>query len=103
MFQQVDDPLVLLSELQGQYAFALVDGDRKQVFAARDSSGKEHMYFEIDEDGGLTISNERLRVNSPRDWAGGMGGIASWALFVWQACQGSSVCFDASTAYGKGV
>lgn len=64
MFQQVDDPLVLLSELQGQYAFALVDGDRKQVFAARDSSGKEHLYFEIDEDGGLTISNERLRVNS---------------------------------------
>lgn len=60
-----DDPLIVLSELQGQYAFALFDGDRKHVFAARDSSGKERLYFEIDDDGGVTISNSNtLHVNS---------------------------------------
>lgn len=52
-----EDPLIVLSELQGQYAFALFDGDRKHVFAARDSSGKERLYFEIEDDGGVTISN----------------------------------------------
>lgn len=69
-----DDPLIVLSELQGQYAFAMFDGDRKQVFAARDSSGKERLYFEIDDDGGVTITNsETLQVNS----ADGLGHV-SW-------------------------
>lgn len=55
-----EDPLIVLSELQGQYAFALFDADRKHVFAARDSSGKERVYFEIDDDGGVTISNSNM-------------------------------------------
>jgi len=67
-----EDPLIVLSELQGQYAFALYDGDKKQAFAARDSSGKEHLYFEIDDDGGLTISNSDDLVVSSAD---GMGSV----------------------------
>ena len=73
MFSQGEDPLILLSELQGQYAFAMYDGDKRQAFAARDSSGREPLFFEIDDDGGLSISNERLLVTS----ADGMG-FVTW-------------------------
>lgn len=42
---------------QGQYAFALLDGDKRQVFAARDSSGSEPLFFELGEDGAVSVSN----------------------------------------------
>lgn len=64
MFTQGDDPLVQLSELQGQYAFVIYDGERRQIFTARDSSGRDDLFFEIDEDGGITISNKRVKVSS---------------------------------------
>jgi len=64
MFSHGDDPLILLSELQGQYAFVVYDGDKRQLFAARDSSGRENLYFEIDDDGGLTISNAKIEVTT---------------------------------------
>ena len=60
-----EDPLIVLSELQGQYAFVMYNGDKKQVFAARDSSGKERLYFEVDDENGVTVSNAGdLRVRS---------------------------------------
>lgn len=40
-----DSLLLLLSELQGRYAFLLYDGDRRQVFAARDPSGAERLFY----------------------------------------------------------
>jgi hypothetical protein len=58
-----EDPLVLLSELQGQFAFVLFDG--RQVFAARDSSGKERLFYEITDDGAVSLSNSKLKVQSP--------------------------------------
>ncbi|KAL4426703.1 hypothetical protein ABPG77_004759 [Micractinium sp. CCAP 211/92] len=51
------DLLVLLSELQGQYAFVLFDGEKRQVFAARDSSGGEPLFYCLDEDGAVSLSN----------------------------------------------
>ena len=63
--RNAEDPLMVLSELQGQYAFVTYNGDRKQVFAARDSSGKERLYFELDDENGVTVSNAKdLRVQS---------------------------------------
>ncbi|GIL45747.1 hypothetical protein Vafri_2908 [Volvox africanus] len=49
--------LLMLSELQGQYAFVLYDSSKKQAFAARDPSGAEPLYFKIDEDGGVQYTN----------------------------------------------
>ncbi|KAL4859195.1 Asparagine synthetase [glutamine-hydrolyzing] 1 [Chlorella vulgaris] len=57
-----EDLLVMLSELQGQYSFALYDGEKRQVFAARDSSGSEPLFFEVGEDGGLNLSNSQPMV-----------------------------------------
>ena len=72
--RNAEDPLMVLSELQGQYAFVMYNGDRKQVFAARDSSGKERLYFELDDENGVTVSNAKdLRVRS----VDGMG----WVVF----------------------
>ncbi|KAL4458720.1 hypothetical protein ABPG75_013585 [Micractinium tetrahymenae] len=51
------DLLVLLSELQGQFAFVLFDGEKRQVFAARDSSGGEPLFYCLDEDGAVSLSN----------------------------------------------
>lgn len=63
--RNAEDPLMVLSELQGQYAFVMYNGDRKQIFAARDSSGKERLYFELDDENGVTVSNSKdLRVRS---------------------------------------
>ena len=39
--------------MQGQYAFAIYDGHRKQVFAARDPSGSEPLYMHVDDDDGV--------------------------------------------------
>lgn len=51
-----------LSPPQGQYSFALFDGEKRQVFAARDSSGSEPLYYELAEDGSLSLSNSRPAV-----------------------------------------
>lgn len=64
MFARGEEPLILLSELQGQYAFVLYDSEKKQVFAARDSSGKEPLFVEIADDGAISLANTRLSVPS---------------------------------------
>ena len=46
--------------MQGQYAFAAYDAERKQVFAARDPSGKEPLYYSFAEDGGVSFANQAL-------------------------------------------
>ena len=61
------DALLLLSELQGQYSFVLYDGERRQVFAARDSSGSEPLYYELDEDGAVSLSNAQPLVPNGDD------------------------------------
>lgn len=38
---------------QGEFAFFIWDDDRKQVFAARDPSGFEPLYYHVDEDDGI--------------------------------------------------
>lgn len=47
---------------QGQYSFVLFDGEKRQVFAARDSSGSEPLYFELGEDGDVSLSNAQPAV-----------------------------------------
>jgi len=64
MFARGEEPLILLSELQGQYAFVLYDSEKKQVFAARDSSGREPLFVEIADDGAISLANTRLSVPS---------------------------------------
>jgi asparagine synthetase B (glutamine-hydrolysing) len=62
MYKSGTEPLVLLSELQGQYAFVLYDGDRRNIFLARDSSGEEPLYYEIEDNGGINVSNSQVEV-----------------------------------------
>jgi asparagine synthetase B (glutamine-hydrolysing) len=69
MWARGEDPLILLSELQGAYSFALYDGDRRQLFAARDSSGSEPLLFCVDDDGGASVSNAPLAVGGGVEWA----------------------------------
>jgi hypothetical protein len=38
------------------------DGEKRQVFAARDSSGSEPLYYELGEDGGVSLSNAQPSV-----------------------------------------
>lgn len=40
---------VVLSELQGAYAFVILDSSKKQAFAARDPSGGETLYYLLDD------------------------------------------------------
>lgn len=63
LYARGEDPFVLLSELQGQFAFAIYDG--RQVFAARDPSGKEPLYYDITDDGAISISNSPIKMLSP--------------------------------------
>ncbi|KXZ47080.1 hypothetical protein GPECTOR_38g317 [Gonium pectorale] len=49
--------LLMLSELQGQFAFVLYDSTRKQAFAARDPSGAEPLYYKVDASGGVMYTN----------------------------------------------
>eukprot|EP00798_Chlamydomonas_sp_ICE-L_P014268 gene14268-20242_t len=62
---------LLLSELQGQYAFVMYDGERKSVLAARDPSGAENLYYKDGEDGSVAWTNslEHLPIGEdPSDW-----------------------------------
>lgn len=58
--------------MQGQYAFSICDGEKRCAFAARDSSGRESLYYEIDDDGAVSLSNTPLAV--PAD-----AGFVQWA------------------------
>eukprot|EP00210_Caulerpa_lentillifera_P004082 g3895.t1 len=60
------DPLLLLSDLQGHYAFVIYNSEDKNVFAARDASGKEPLYYKTDHEkggGGVTLSNKPMYIN----------------------------------------
>ena len=52
--------VIFFASVQGQYAFAAYDAERKQVFAARDPSGKEPLFYSIAEDGGVSFANQAL-------------------------------------------
>ncbi len=48
--------------MQGQFAFVIYDGHRKQAFAARDPSGLEELYYHVDEDGGVSFASAPMEV-----------------------------------------
>lgn len=85
------DPFLLLSELQGQYAFAVYDSERKQVLAARDGSGREPLFYSIDEDGGLSLSNAPLTLPDTL-MAGGHWEQLPPGHFIAGGCAFASAC-----------
>ncbi|KAG2448871.1 hypothetical protein HYH02_006221 [Chlamydomonas schloesseri] len=50
--------VMMLAELQGQYAFVLYDAVKKQAFAARDPSGSEPLFYKLDADGAVLFTND---------------------------------------------
>ncbi|DBA86192.1 hypothetical protein WJX77_012289 [Trebouxia sp. C0004] len=63
--------LIMLSELQGQYACMIYDSSRKQVFAARCPGGQQPLYFSVDDDGSTSFVNKPIDVpggESAEDW-----------------------------------
>ena len=54
------DPLLVLSELQGHYAFVIYDSEQKSVFAARDASGKQPLYYTTNREKGMSLSSVPL-------------------------------------------
>lgn len=69
--QKEGGELIVLSELQGQYAFVIYDNNRRQAFAARDPSGSETLFFRMDEDGAISFASSRSaipEVDRSRGW-----------------------------------
>eukprot|EP00775_Hariotina_reticulata_P006219 gene6219-6456_t len=65
------DELIMLSELQGEFAFVIYDNKHKQAFAARDPSGSETLYYHLAEDGALSFASSRMAVpeaEQPDQW-----------------------------------
>lgn len=56
------DLLIMMSQLQGAFAFCIWDDVRKQMFAARDPSGFEPLYYHFDEDEGINLTNQPFTV-----------------------------------------
>lgn len=52
---------------QGQYSFAIFDSERRQVFAARDSTGLEPLFYQEDEDGNIGLTNDPASVPEDAD------------------------------------
>ncbi|KIY98570.1 asparagine synthetase-related protein [Monoraphidium neglectum] len=69
---QHDSELVLLSELQGQYAFVIVDSKRG-AFAARDASGTETLFYRIADDGSAAFASSEGAIPEA-EHAGAPGG-----------------------------
>lgn len=76
-FDDDDEQMIMLSELQGQYAFVIYDNHKKQAFAARDPSGAEPLYYQIGSDGCVSFTNspEQLPADNHADsgHAAGLG------------------------------
>eukprot|EP00878_Enallax_costatus_P001544 GHUV01001695.1.p1 GENE.GHUV01001695.1~~GHUV01001695.1.p1 ORF type:complete len:338 (+),score=71.75 GHUV01001695.1:200-1213(+) len=69
--QQEGNELIMLSELQGEFAFVIYDNKHKQPFAARDPSGEEHLYYHVTEDGAISFASDRLAIpdgEQPHEW-----------------------------------
>lgn len=68
------DPLLVLSELQGHYSFVIYDSEDKNIFAARDASGKESLYYKTDQEkGGTTLSNKAIYLTESEEEDKGTG------------------------------
>lgn len=69
--QRDDNEVIMLSELQGEFAFVIYDNKRKQAFAARDPSGDEPLFYHITEEGDMSFAGSRLAVpdgEQPHEW-----------------------------------
>lgn len=69
--QREGDEVIMLSELQGEFAFVIYDNKRKQAFAARDPSGDEPLYFHISDEGDVSFAGSRLAIpdgEQPHEW-----------------------------------
>lgn len=54
------EEIILLSELQGQYAFVVYDSSKRKIFAARDASGKEPLWYREEEHGAISLTNNPI-------------------------------------------
>eukprot|EP00882_Tetradesmus_deserticola_P002878 GHRQ01003060.1.p1 GENE.GHRQ01003060.1~~GHRQ01003060.1.p1 ORF type:complete len:363 (+),score=129.77 GHRQ01003060.1:132-1220(+) len=69
--QQEGDELIMLSELQGEFAFVIYNNKHKQPFAARDPSGEECLYYHVSGDGAVSFASSRLEIpdgEQPHEW-----------------------------------
>lgn len=69
--QAEGNEVIMLSELQGEYALVIYDNKRKQAFAARDPSGEEPLFYHIADDGSVSFAGSRLAVpdgEQPHEW-----------------------------------
>jgi hypothetical protein len=55
----------MLSELQGQYAFLIHDADKRQILAARDSTGTCPLYYSMTEDDDIWVASSPLYIAPP--------------------------------------
>ena len=74
MYQSGADEAVILSELQGEYAFVIVDGARRLAFAARDASGAEPLYYKVGDDGACAFASDLAAVPADAAAAAAAGG-----------------------------
>jgi len=65
-----EDQLVLLSELQGAFAFAVFDASENRMFCARDPSGEEALFHRVTADGDVEVTNSRSLVAALDDVRG---------------------------------
>ncbi|WIA11434.1 hypothetical protein OEZ85_011551 [Tetradesmus obliquus] len=69
--QQEGNELIMLSELQGEFAFVIYDNKHKQPFAARDPSGEECLFYHVGDDGAVSFASSRLEIpdgEQPHEW-----------------------------------
>jgi len=57
LYAQTGDPMKVLSKLQGQFSFAVMDTESVRIFAARDNAGGMPLYQGRLPDGTLVVSN----------------------------------------------
>lgn len=58
-------PFYMLSELQGQYAFLIHDADKRQILAARDSTGACPLYYSMSDDDDIWVASSPLYIPPP--------------------------------------
>eukprot|EP01023_Acetabularia_acetabulum_P049276 TRINITY_DN5255_c0_g1_i1.p2 TRINITY_DN5255_c0_g1~~TRINITY_DN5255_c0_g1_i1.p2 ORF type:complete len:322 (-),score=46.69 TRINITY_DN5255_c0_g1_i1:569-1534(-) len=51
------DGLILMTALEGRFAFVLYDSNRREIIAARDPAGKETLFYNVASEGAIAFAN----------------------------------------------
>lgn len=72
-----------LDQLQGMFAFVLIDRERRSLFAARDRFGIKPLYYHVTASGALAFASEIKQFTTLPGWQAGLNRQRAYDFLAW--------------------